>query len=58
MTSIFWISWLVRKPSWKWMKGTRVLMVVRWATAARSMTSCTLPVDIMVTPVVRQLMTS
>ena len=39
----FWISWEVRKPSKKFRKGTRPSMEARWATAARSMTSWTLP---------------
>ena len=40
------------------MKGTRPLMAARCATPAKSMTSCTLPVDSMAKPVLRQLMTS
>lgn len=41
MTSIFWISWEVRKPSKKWQKGTLDSMVARWATRAMSMHSWT-----------------
>ena len=33
-------------------------MPARWGTAARSMTSCTLPVEKMAKPVLRVLMTS
>ena len=54
----FWISWEVRKPSKKLMKGTRPSMAARWATAARSMTSCTLPSASMAKPVWRQAITS
>ncbi len=40
ISSVF-SSWLVRKPSKKWMKGTRLRSVASWDTAARSWHSCT-----------------
>ena len=58
MTSIFWISWEVRKPSKKWTKGTLDSMAERWATRAMSMHSCTEPAATMAKPVWRQAMTS
>ena len=56
--AIFWISWEVRKPSKKLIKGTRPLMAARWATAPRSMTSWGLDSHSMAKPVWRQAMTS
>ncbi len=41
MTSIFWISWEVLKPSKKCKNGTEALIAERCATSARSITSCT-----------------
>ena len=48
----------MRKPSKKFSTGTLVSMAVRWATAARSAASCTLPAASIVKPVMRQVMTS
>jgi hypothetical protein len=36
-------SWEVRKPSKKWIKGTRHCRVTLWATKAKSCASCTEP---------------
>ena len=47
----FCISWLVRNPSKKLMKGTRPLMAARWAMPARSMISCTFDSASMAQPV-------
>ena len=58
MASIFWISWLVRKPSKKCRKGTEASMADRCATSARSVASWTELEASMAKPVWRQAMTS
>src|SRR5690554_6747589 len=58
MTSIFWYSWEVLKPSKKWRKGTLLLMAARCATRARSITSWTEPEDSMAKPVCLAAITS
>ncbi|MNX94145.1 hypothetical protein D3C86_1263680 [compost metagenome] len=51
-------SWEVRKPSKKWMKGTRHCRVTLWATKAKSCASCTEPEASMAKPVLRAAITS
>ena len=58
ISSIFWISCEVRKPSKKCRNGTRDLSVTMCATPARSITSCTDEVASMANPVWRVAMTS
>ncbi len=58
MSSIFWISCEVRKPSKKWRNGTRERSETMWAMPARSMTSCTDEVASMAKPVWRAAITS
>ena len=58
MSSIFWISCEVRKPSKKCRNGTRAFRATRCATPARSITSCTDDVASMAKPVWRVAMTS
>ena len=48
---ILLISWLVRKPSKKWTKGTLERREARWATSAMSWASCTLWLHSMPHPV-------
>ena len=55
---IFWISWDVRNPSKKCINGTCPLMVDKWATAAKSAHSCTLALQSIAKPVLRQPITS
>ncbi|MNF08393.1 hypothetical protein D3C80_2088100 [compost metagenome] len=51
-------SWEVRKPSKKWMKGTRHCNVTLWAMSARSCASCTEAEASMAKPVLRAAITS
>ena len=55
---IFCTSWEVRKPSKKWMKGTREFRVEAWAIRAMSITSWMLPAQSSAKPVVRATITS
>ena len=57
-TSIFWISWLVRKPSKKCCTGMCPLIALRCATAPMSMASCTLEEASWAQPIWRQAITS
>ena len=56
--SILATSWLVRKPSKKWMKGMRASSVAAWASSAKSMISCTELLHSMAQPVWRTPITS
>ena len=58
ISSIFWISCDVRKPSKKCRNGTRALSETMWAMPARSITSCTDEVASMAKPVWRVAITS
>jgi hypothetical protein len=58
MTSIFWISCDVRKPSNTLMKGSDASTEARCATSERSMTSCTELEKSMAKPVWRVAITS
>ena len=58
MTSTFWISWEVRKPSKKLMNGREPLIAAKWATPPRSMTSWTLDSAKRQQPVARADITS
>ena len=51
-------SWEVRKPSKKWRKGIRLFKEARWAIAAKSCASCTLPLAKSPKPVCRTAITS
>ena len=57
-SSMVLTSWLVRKPSKKWRKGTRLRRVAAWATSAKSCASWTLEELSIAKPVMRTLMTS
>ncbi len=56
--SILPISWLVRKPSKKWMNGTLAASVAAWAISAISITSWGAPLHNKAQPVARVAMTS
>jgi hypothetical protein len=56
--AIFITSCEVRKPSKKWMKGTRDASVAAWAISARSCASWTEPDDSSAQPVCRVAITS
>ena len=58
ISSIFWISCEVRKPSKKCRKGTRARSETMWAIPAKSITSCTEEVASMAKPVWRAAITS
>ncbi len=58
ISSIFWTSWEVRKPSKKWRNGIFDLSVAAWATMAMSCASWTLLDASMAKPVWRHAITS
>ena len=58
ISSIFWTSCEVRKPSKKWRNGTRLSSVDAWATIAMSCASCTELEQSIAKPVWRHAITS